>query len=79
MNSSLLNSRLSPRAIQNARTRIFVSGSDPRFASPARASSPVHPRAAGVASTPRIAPYSQRLFSPGLLDRLQAPLTRYTD
>ena len=72
-------SRLSPRAVQNARTRIFVPGSDPRFAPAMRASNPLHSRVAGTSPTPRIAPPSPRLFSPGLLDRLHTPLTRYVD
>lgn len=70
-------SLLTPRAIQNARTRIFVPGSDPRFATrPAFASrtrfetSPY--------SADRALP-TPRLFAPGLLDRLQAPLSRYSE
>ena len=77
MNYPLSNSRLSPRAIQNARTRIFIPGSDPRFASAARASNPVYSRF--TLGTPKAAGTPERLFSPGLLDRLQAPLTRYID
>ncbi len=78
MNPSTSRSFLSPRAIQNARTRIFIPGSDPRFVSRTRVTaSRGAPRQAG-SRQPTAVP-SPRLFSPGLLDRLHAPLTRYAD
>ncbi|HEX2853066.1 MAG TPA: hypothetical protein VHO24_07505 [Opitutaceae bacterium] len=64
-------------AVQNARTRIFVPGSDPRFGSVSRASTA--DRFARRPSSAQTAFPNGRLFSPGLLDRLQTPLTRYTE
>jgi hypothetical protein len=77
MHNQFSRSLLGPRAIQNARTRIFVPGSDPRFASAARAADPRRDHRLPV--TPTAALPTQRLFSSGLLDRLHAPLTRYAD
>jgi hypothetical protein len=71
------SSLLSPRAVQNARTRIFVPGSDPRFGSVARSSSTS--RFARLPSGVQTPLSTQRLFTPGLLDRLQTPLTRYSE
>ena len=66
-----------PRAIQNARTRIYIPGSDPLFSPLARrnASQPFARRAEPTGSEST----EPRLFTPGLLDRLQTPLTRYVE
>ena len=66
-----------PRAIQNARTRIYIPGSDPLFSPLARRNKtqPFARRAqpSGSEST------EPRVFTPGLVDRLQTPLTRYVE
>jgi len=58
-------------ASRNARSRIFVSGSDPIFGRHRDWARAVLP---AVATNTPVTP---RLWDPGLLDRLQAPLTRY--
>ena len=60
-------------ASRNALSRIYVSGSDPIFGRHRDWTRAVHP---AVATATPVAP---RLWDPGLLDRLQAPLTRYHD
>ncbi|MEO6005789.1 MAG: hypothetical protein ABIZ04_18990 [Opitutus sp.] len=66
-----------PRAIQNARTRIYIPGSDPLFSPAAwRSASRLSSRVTQLGSVDATEP---RLFTPGLLDRLQTPLTRYTE
>jgi hypothetical protein len=77
MNYSVSRPFLSPRAIQNARTRIFVPGSDPRFSFTSRTTSRPGMKDSAALRTPSLP--VDRLFSPGLLDRLQAPLSRYSE
>jgi len=65
----------SPRALQISRTRMFVPGSDPLFSTRSRTDAARH---ASRLRAPREAALNQpRLFTPGLVDRLQSPLTRY--
>ena len=58
-------------ASRNARSRIFVPGSDPIFGRHRDWTRAVLPAVATAT------PVTPRLWDPGLLDRLQAPLTRY--
>lgn len=72
-------SLIPPRAVQNARTRIFVPGSDPRFAFAAGRTRGARSAHSSATPAPATTLAEQRLFSPGLLDRLHAPLTRYAE
>jgi len=58
-------------ASRNALSRIFVSGSDPIFGRRRDWTRAVLPAVASAT------PVTPRLWDPGLLDRLQTPLTRY--
>lgn len=65
------------RSLRNARTRIFVSGSDPLFGRGATrktfgTTSSSQPDATGGA-------VNLKLWQPELLDRLQTPITRYRE
>lgn len=78
MSSTLRNTHTrsfsSLTASRNARSRIFVPGSDPMFGRRRDWTRATHPAVATVAPMP-----TPRLWDLGLLDRLQAPLTRYHD
>lgn len=64
-------------AARNARTRIFVPGADPKFGRPARSTTFQLIRAFPEKTTaPADAP---RLWRPEVVDRLQAPITRYRE
>ncbi|HWA87177.1 MAG TPA: hypothetical protein VG710_13190 [Opitutus sp.] len=56
------------RAVQNARSRIFVTGSDPIFRRPLP-----------WASSARAGANLDRLWNPQVVDRLTPQLTRYHD
>lgn len=64
------------RSLRNSRTRIFAAGADPKFGR-----RPVAPTFRLVPAFPdeRSAAAAPRLWSPGLIDRLQAPVSRYRE
>lgn len=63
------------RGSRASRTRIFAaSGSDPLFGRAVSRST--HPRALTSFARPALDRSAPKLWTPGLLDRLRAPLTR---